>query len=146
MGIPAIRESIVLHRQGLATLKEPNYLRLSLILAVVCSGLRWFACFPLFSLPIIPNSGGDLWWFAMMCGGLWSFAVVCGRFRWFAMVCGGLSYVPQVVHSNGGLRQNSPDVVFCGKHEWSSLVEMWVYRNVLLLNLQLIPPNLNLCG
>ena len=41
---------------------------------------------------IIPNSGGDLWWFAVICGGLWSFAVVCGRLRWFAMVCGGLSY------------------------------------------------------
>ena len=68
-------------------------MRLSLILAVVCSGLRWFACFPLFSLPIIPNSGGDLWWFAVICGGLWSFAVVCGRLRWFAMVCGGLSYI-----------------------------------------------------
>ena len=81
MGIPAIRESIVLHRQGLATLKEPNYgrpyLRLSLILVVVCSGLRWFACFPPFSLPIIPNCGGDLWWFAVICGGLWSFAMVC---------------------------------------------------------------------
>ena len=102
MGIPAIRESIVLHRQGLSTLKEPNYLRLSLILAVVCSVLRWFviACFPLFSLPIIPNSGGDLWWFAVICGGcgrlrcfvvvcggLWSFAVVCGRLRWFVVVC-----------------------------------------------------------
>ena len=82
MGIPAIRKSIVLHRQGLATLKEPNYLRLSLI-AVVCGGLsafRWFACFPQFSLPIIPNSGGDLWWFA----------VICGRLRWFVIVCGGL--------------------------------------------------------
>ena len=77
MGIPAIRESIVLHRQGLATLKEPNYLRLSLILAVVYRGLRWFACFPLFSLPIIPNSGG----------GLRSFVVVCGRLRWFVVVC-----------------------------------------------------------
>ena len=66
MGIAAIRESIVLHTQGLATLKEPNYLSLSLILAVVCSGLRWFACFPLFSLPIIPNFGGDLWWFAVI--------------------------------------------------------------------------------
>ena len=77
MGIPAIRERIVLHRQALATLKEPNYLLLSQILAVVCSGLQWFACFPLFSLPIGPNSGGDLWWFAVICGGLWSFAVVC---------------------------------------------------------------------
>ena len=34
--IPAIRKSIVLHIQGLATLKEPNYLLLSQILAVVC--------------------------------------------------------------------------------------------------------------
>ena len=24
------------------------------------------ACFPLFSLPIVPNSGGDLWWFAVV--------------------------------------------------------------------------------
>ena len=85
MGIPAIRESIVIHGQGLATLEEPNYLRLSLIPAVVCSGLRWFACFPLFSLPIIPNSGGDLWWFAMICGGLWSFAVVCDGLWWFVL-------------------------------------------------------------
>ena len=77
MGIPAIRESIVLHRQGLATLKEPNYLFLSQILVVDCGGLGWFACFPLFSLPIVPNSGGDLWWFALICGGL----------RWFAVVC-----------------------------------------------------------
>ena len=45
MGIPAIRESIVLHRQGLATLKEPNYLLLSHILVVVCGGLPAFHCF-----------------------------------------------------------------------------------------------------
>ena len=40
---------------------------------MVCSGL------PASSLvtPIVPNSGGDLWWFAVMCGGLWWFAVVC---------------------------------------------------------------------
>ena len=50
--------------------------------AVVCSGLRWFACLPLFSLHIVQNSGGDLWWFA----------VVCGRLRWFGVVCDGLSY------------------------------------------------------
>ena len=60
---------------------------------MVCGGLRWFACFPLFSLPIVPNSGGDLWWFAVICAILWwSFAVVCGSLGWFAMVCGGLSY------------------------------------------------------
>ena len=41
------------------------------------SGLRWFACFPLFSLPIVPNSCVDLWWFA----------VICGHLRWFAVVC-----------------------------------------------------------
>ena len=45
----------------------------------VCGGLRWFACF---SPPIVPNSGGGLWWFAVVCGGLW----------WFVIVCGGLSY------------------------------------------------------
>ena len=85
MGIPAIRESIVLHRQGLATLKEPNYLLLSQILVVDCGGLGWFACFPLFSLPIVPNSGGDLWWFALICGGLRWFAVVC-----LIVICTGI--------------------------------------------------------
>ena len=34
------------------------------ILGVVCSVLRWFACF---SPPIVPNSGGDLLWFAVVC-------------------------------------------------------------------------------
>ena len=93
MGIPAIRESIVLHRQGLATLKEPNCLCLSLILAVVCSGLRWLACFPLFSLTIIPNSGGDLWWFA----------VICGSLRWFVVVC--LIVIPSVANEGTGVSQ-----------------------------------------
>ena len=33
---------------------------------------------------IVPNSGGDLWWFAVVCGGLrWWFAVVSGDLRWF---------------------------------------------------------------
>ena len=45
----------------------------------------------LVTLPIVPNSGGDLRWFAVMCGGLWWFAVVCGDLRWFAVICGGLS-------------------------------------------------------
>ena len=71
--------------QGLATLKEPNYLLLSEVLAVVCSSLRWFACFPPFSLPIVPNSGGDLWWFAVICGRLRWFAVVCDGLRWFVL-------------------------------------------------------------
>ena len=42
---------------------------------------------PGYPIPIIPNSGGDLWWFAVICGGLWSFAVVCGGLRWFVVVC-----------------------------------------------------------
>ena len=52
----------------------------SRILAVVCSGLQWFAVVcgglsaSLVSLPIVPNSGGDLWWFAVICGG-------CGGLR-----------------------------------------------------------------
>ena len=29
-------------------------------MAVVCGGLWWFACIPLVSLPIVPNSGGGL--------------------------------------------------------------------------------------
>ena len=41
-------------------------------------GLWWFAYISLVSLPIVPNSGGDLWSFAMICFHLWSFAVVCG--------------------------------------------------------------------
>ena len=60
MGIPAIRESIVLHRQGLATLKEPNYLLLSQILAVFCSGLPAFPCFHYLSSQIL----------VVICGGL----------------------------------------------------------------------------
>ena len=48
---------------------------------MVCLHLsRWFL-----SLSIVPNSGGDLWWFAVVCGGF------CGGLRWSAMVCGGLS-------------------------------------------------------
>ena len=46
---------------------------------VVCSGLPASS---LVTLPIILNSGGDLSWFAVMCGGLW----------WFAVICGGLSF------------------------------------------------------
>ena len=49
---------------------------------MVCGGFWWFACISLVSLPIVPNSGGDLWWFAVICGGV----------QWFAMVCGDLSY------------------------------------------------------
>ena len=43
---------------------------------VICGGLRWFACIPLVSLPIVPNSGGDLQWFVVIL-------VVCGGLRWF---------------------------------------------------------------
>ena len=60
------------------------------ILVVVCGGLRWFACFSSFSPPIVPNSGGGLLWFAVVCGGLRWFAVVCGGLWWFAVFCDGL--------------------------------------------------------
>ena len=59
---------------------------------MVCGGLRWFACFSSFSPPIVPNCGGGLWWFAVVCGGLRWFAVVCGGLRWFVVVCGGLRW------------------------------------------------------
>ena len=45
----------------------------------------WFHC-------LFPNSGGDLWWFAVMCGGFAFFPVVCGGLRWFAVICGNLSF------------------------------------------------------
>ena len=50
----------------------------------ICSGLPASS---LVTLPIVPNSGGDLWWFAVKCGGLWWFAVVCGGLGWFAVIC-----------------------------------------------------------
>ena len=52
---------------------------------MVCGGLRWFACVVSGYTPIVPNSGGDLWWFAVMCGGF-------GGLRWFSVICGGLSF------------------------------------------------------
>ena len=48
----------------------------------VCEGL----------LIIVPNSGGGLWWFAVVCGGLRWFVVVCGGLWWFVVDCGGLSF------------------------------------------------------
>ena len=66
-----------------------NYTLFSRILVVICSGLGWFVVVCLHRLwlhylsSIVPSSGGDLWWFAVMCGGLWWFAVVCGGLRWF---------------------------------------------------------------
>ena len=53
--------------------------------AVVCGGLWWFSCISLVSLPIVPNAGGDLRRFAVICGGLWWFAVVCDGLRWFVV-------------------------------------------------------------
>ena len=49
---------------------------------MVCGGLPASS---LVSLPIVPNSGGDLWWCAVMCGGF-------GGLWWFAMICCGLSF------------------------------------------------------
>ena len=47
---------------------------------MVCLHRLWFHC-------LFPNSGGDLWWFAVMCGGFGFFPVVCGGLRWFVVVC-----------------------------------------------------------
>ena len=50
---------------------QPTKLAIRLFFYSYSGGrLRWFACFSSFSLPIVPNSGGGLWWFAMVCGGL----------------------------------------------------------------------------
>ena len=64
--------------------------------AVVCGGLRWFSRFfngtRSYRRIIVPNSGGGLWWFAVVCGGLRWFVVVCGGLWWFVVDCGGLSF------------------------------------------------------
>ena len=64
--------------------------------AVVCGGLRWFSRFfngtRSYRRIIVPNSGGGLWWFVVVCGGVWWFAVVCGGLWWFVVDCGGLSF------------------------------------------------------
>ena len=49
------------------------------IFAVVCGGLPAFLNF----IAYRPNAGGDLWWFAVICGRLWWFAVLCDGLRWF---------------------------------------------------------------
>ena len=66
-----------------STTKRDNFLFFSRILVVVCGGLRWFACIVSGFTAYRPNSGGDLWWFAVMCGGF-------GGLRWFVVVYGGL--------------------------------------------------------
>ena len=55
-GTIGIRESIVLHRQGLATLKEPQ------LGQTTCLNYQHTNI-------IIPNSGGGLQWFTVVCGG-----------------------------------------------------------------------------
>ena len=48
---------------------------------MVCGGLWCFACIVSRFTAYAPNSGGDLWWFAVMCGGFGFFPVVCGGLR-----------------------------------------------------------------
>ena len=47
---------------------------------MVCLHRLWFHC-------LFPHSGGDLWWFAVMCGG---FGFFPGGLWWFVVVCGDL--------------------------------------------------------
>ena len=54
---------------------------------MVCGGLWWFACIVSGFTAYVPNSGGDLCWFAVMCGGFGFFLVVCGGLRKFVVVC-----------------------------------------------------------
>ena len=48
---------------------------------LVCSGLWRFACIVSGFTAYAPHSGGDLWWFAVMCGGFDFPPVVCGGLR-----------------------------------------------------------------
>ena len=59
---------------------------------MVCGGLAVFNSTRSYRRIIVPNSGGGLWWFAVVCGGLWWFVVVCGGLWWFVVDCGGLSF------------------------------------------------------
>ena len=77
---------------------------------MVCGGLRWFSRFlrahghtDVYGI-IVPNSGGGLWWFAVVCGGL----------RWFVVDCGGLSFSHTVVPvMNGHPRDQAKVSVHC---------------------------------
>ena len=95
MGIPAIRESIVLHRhrQG----PRLGYFEGAKLLAfvqssgggvqwfaVVCGGLPAFHCFHYLSSQIMVVICGGLR-LAVICGGLRSFGVVCDGLRWFVL-------------------------------------------------------------
>ena len=60
---------------------NPKFLRW---FALVCGGLTVFlTAHGHTDVLSSPNSGGDLWWFAVVCGGLRWIAVDCGGLRWF---------------------------------------------------------------
>ena len=95
-GTKGIRESIVLHRHGLAILWRSHILDKLLAFyqhtnnhhpkfwwwfAVVCSGLQWFAVVCLLS-SFTAYRPKFWWWFVVVCGYLW----------WFVVVWGGLPY------------------------------------------------------
>ena len=60
----------------------------------------------LVTLPIVPNSGGDLWWFAVI--NVWWFVVVCGSLRWFAVVCLLVIKLPLVRRISDMLKTTCP--------------------------------------
>ena len=81
---------------------------------MVCGGLP--TGISLVSLPIVPNSGGDLWWFAGICancGGLWWFAgVYCGGLRWFVPRPGEVKYPTQSLTQSHSQRGGSKQWTF----------------------------------
>ena len=52
---------------------------------MVCGGLPAFHRFHRLSSLILVVVCGGLRWFVVVCGSLWWFAVVCDRLRWFVL-------------------------------------------------------------
>ena len=96
---------------------------------MVCGGLAVFLTARSYRRIIVPNSGGGLWWFAVVCGGLRWFVVVCGGLWWFVVDCGGLSF------SHTGLRPlpgralslNTRAYIFTSR--WvTNYLALWAYQ------------------
>ena len=81
---------------------------------MVCGGLWWFACIVSGFTAYVPNSGGDLSWFAVMCGGFGFFPVVCIAVNMDRKTCGTFSSFrwlsPDIYHINISRNPNEVDV------------------------------------
>ena len=103
--------------------------------AVVCGGLRWFSRFFNGTRSVLYDSGGGLWWFAVVCGGLRWFVVVCGGLWWFVVDCGGLSFSHTGDAVNSFHRDTFSTCRYCAcaKQYFTVCIVRCVYRAELIL-------------